>query len=463
MIKQQVYAERTRWENRCIVALDVLMFVIGFGCFAQQAAATAQFPNILIIVADDLGWNDVGFHNSEMRTPSLDRLAQRGVEFDCHYVQPECTPTRVALLTGRYPSRFGSQAMNASNQRAIPYGTPTLASMMKTLGYATGMAGKWHLGSKPEWGPNHYGFDSSYGSLAGAVGVYDHRYRLNTPFSVTWHRDEQIINGFENGTHTTDLIAQEAVRWIRQHNGERWFFYVPFHAVHTPLVEKDPRWSDMNQHLRSTDRRLYAAAVSHMDSAIGQMLQALKSQGQLEETLVLFFSDNGAQVYHRGGVYPPPDPKLSKFSSNAPFRGSKAQLYEGGYRVPAMIHWPKELEARKVEEPVHVVDWMPTFASLLGQQFSERPEWDGRNIWPLITGELETVGERTFYFTWRHDRKWEALRQGDWKIVRRKDEEWELYNLQQDPYEEVDLAKKHPQITDKLIKVFEQERAKDPD
>jgi len=446
---------------RCFgFAIATLLSVII--CLDQKGMAESRPPNILLIVADDLGWNDVGYHNPEMRTPNLDRLARHSVEFDCHYVQPECTPTRVALLTGRYPSRFGPNAMKASNERAIPIGTLTMPSMLKSLGYTTGMAGKWHLGSRPEYGPNHYGFDSSYGSLAGAVGVYDHRYRLKSPFSETWHRNERIIEGYENGTHVTDLVVRETVRWIKKDAKEPWFFYVPFHAVHVPLVERDKKWHDINRHIKSPDRCLYAAAVSHMDCAVGQMIDVLREQGQLDETLVLFFSDNGAQVNHSGGAYPDPDPKLSDFSSNSPLRGKKAQLYEGGYRVPAFLYWPQELEARKVTMPMHVVDWMPTFASLLGYKTGADPQWDGLDVWPVITGERETLGQRTFYLTWHPNRRWEALRLGDWKIVRRNGGTWELFNLQQDPYERNDLAKQQPKILDELVQSFDQERAKDP-
>jgi arylsulfatase A-like enzyme len=351
--------------------------------------------------------------------------------------------------------------MSASNERALPPGTLTMASMLKSLEYTTGMAGKWHLGSKPEWGPNRYGFDSSYGSLAGAVGMYDHRYRLNSPFAVTWHRDGEIIPGYENGTHTTDLTAHETVRWIESHADDRWFFYVPFHAVHTPIDERDEKWHAMNHHIESDDRRAFAAAVSHMDWAIGKFIEAFEKTGQLDETLVLFTSDNGAQVNHAGNAYPAPDPALKNFSSNAPLRGRKAQLYEGGYRVPASIYWPAELQSRKVEAPLHVVDWMPTFAALLEYDAREEPQWDGENIWPLLSGERETLGERTFYLTWHGDRRWESLRHGDWKIARRAGRPWELFNLREDPYEKQDVADRHPERVAELVRKFDEERAKD--
>ncbi|MCA9438320.1 MAG: sulfatase-like hydrolase/transferase [Candidatus Omnitrophica bacterium] len=170
--------------NQIQIKIPILLGILALLLFVS-APAPAQPPNILFIVSDDQGWNDIGYHNDDLRTPNLDQLAETGVRLEHHYVQPQCTPTRVALMTGRYPSRFGPHCTTASNDQSYPIGTPTLASLLQSAGYDTGLFGKWHMGSKPEWGPNHYGFDFSYGSLAGAVGMYDHRYRLNTPYAQT--------------------------------------------------------------------------------------------------------------------------------------------------------------------------------------------------------------------------------------------------------------------------------------
>ena len=426
----------------------------------QATAAAAQRPNILLIVSDDQGFNDVGYHNPEMRTPHLDGLARSGIELDCHYVQPQCTPTRVALLTGRYPSRFGLHCCEASNEQAFPIGTLTIASLLKSAGYATGMSGKWHLGSRPEWGPNHYGFDSSHGSLAGAVGMYDHRYRLDSPFAVTWHRDHEF---FEEVGHVTDLVAKEGVRWIEQHaDGDSpWFFYVPFHAVHAPLVEGDPRWHKLNAHIADFDRRLYAAAVSHMDHAIGRLLEALEQTGQRSNTLVLFTSDNGGQVNHGGNAYPPPDPKLTNFSSNLPFRGKKTEVYEGGYRVVALANWPGRLGPRKVTEPIHAVDWLPTLAGLVGQAIPADAGLDGRDVWPVLSGSKASLPSRPIYTVWGGTRRRESLRLGDWKILRNQGSEWELYDLGNDPSEQMNLADSQTQRVQELLELYQQQRSCD--
>ncbi len=440
----------------CVIACVVVSMSCGV-----WAGTAAGKPNVLFIVSDDQGWNDIGYHNPELRTPNLDALARAGVELDAHYVQPQCTPTRVALMTGRYPSRFGKHCTQASNERSYAIGTLTMAHMFKSMGYATGMSGKWHMGSLPKWGPNHHGFDYSHGSLAGAVGMYDHRYRLNRPeYTQTWHRNHEFIT--EVG-HVTDLTANEAVRWINEHRGEPWFFYVPFHAVHTPLIEGDTKWHHLNKHIADPDRRLFAAAVSHMDAAVGRMVEALEKTGQRKRTIIVFTSDNGGIAgAYPGGNYPPPDTKLAKgFSSNAPLRGGKTTAYEGGIRVPALINYPGKLPAHKLTTPMHAVDWMPTLAGVVGYKPEQDPAWDGQNVWPMLVDAEHKPAPRTIYWVWG-PRRWEALRDGDWKIVRNgAHKPWQLYDLAADPNEQTNLAQDRRDVVLKLVEKYKAERAKD--
>ncbi len=361
------------------------------------AADASPPPNIVLIVADDLGWADVGYHNPEIRSPHIDALVKTGIDLDLHYVQPQCTPTRVALLTGRYPSRFGSHCTQAANSKALPDGTSTLASLLGAAGYDTALVGKWHLGSKPEWGPNHFGFNYSYGCLAGATGIYDHRYRLTVPeFTRTWHRNEQFV---EEEGHVTELETREAIAWIEKPRSGPFFLYLPYQAVHVPLVEED-RWLATNAHIERPDRRLFAAAVSHLDDAIGRVVAALDRTGQRENTLIVFTSDNGGLHHHRGDTYPPPDPKLDDFSSNLPLRGQKSETYEGGMRVPAFVNWPGHLPPGKRSMPMHAVDWLPTLLALVGVQPDATLALDGQNMWPAVTGESTTTPERTLYWVW---------------------------------------------------------------
>jgi arylsulfatase A-like enzyme len=453
----------------CLVALS-LAVVGGRGwvAAAQDAPGTSPRPNVLVIVSDDQGWNDIGYHNERMRTPHLDSLAAQGVRLEQFYVHPQCTPTRLSLMTGRFASRFAPRTWTWTNEQAIPEHTLTMARMLGVAGYATGMAGKWHLGSKPRWGPRQYGFDHSYGSLAGGVGVYDHRYRLSRPaYAETWHRNGTFID--EMG-HRTTLVADEAVTWIEQHQGESpWFFYAPFHAPHTPMAEGNPKWWQMTRHFARGDRHLYAATLAHLDAAVGRIVDALEATGQREETLIVFFSDNGAVIGdYDGGSYPPPDPKLKAgYASNAPLRAGKKHVYEGGIRVPAFVNWGGTLSSDVVDAPTHVADWMPTFASLSGydpQGASEwnDPEWDGTDVGPLLRGERTGYAQpRRLYWVWGRGRKREAVREGAWKLIREDGSDWELYNVAEDPREQNDLSASRPQKVKALLDVYQQERAKD--
>ena len=415
--------------------------------------------NLLLVVADDQGWGDVGWNDPELRTPNLDALAASGVRLDQHYVHPQCTPTRAALLTGRYPSRFGPHANYAGNEMTFPAGTDTLASILRDAGWATGMSGKWHLGSDPNWGPLNHGFDYAHGSLAGGVGMYDHRYKLGSPYEETWHRNHTPL--FQEG-HVTDLVMEEAIGWIEGHANEPWFFYVPFHATHNPLVEFDPIWAEMNDHIDNLDRRLFGAALSHMDDAVGELASALARTGQAERTIVVFLSDNGGRhTDYNGSNFPPPDPVLQAgYSSNAPFKGGKATVWEGGIRVPAFVHWPATLPQRVHTRPMHAVDWLPTLTSWLGVDVPVGLALDGQDVSSLLHGVDLEPPDRSFYWVWGPAREYEALRHDDWKILRGSGD-WHLYDLLVDPHEVDDLAAALPAKVAELETLFEAHREKD--
>ncbi len=342
-------------------------------------------PNILLIVADDMGWADVGYYGSPIRTPHLDTLASQGVVLDQHYVAPMCTPTRAALLTGRYWSRFGNT--KPSNERVLPWNTRTLARILKMDGYHTCIVGKWHLGSLPEWGPKKFGFDYSYGSLAGGVHPYNHRYKKE-PYMQTWHRNDTLI---EQKGHVTDLIGMEAVTFIETERTGPFFLYVPFTAVHDPFDEPQA-WLDNASHIEP-DRRQYAACVSHMDATAGKMVEALDRTGQHENTVIIFFSDNGGTNGDGSLLYPEGKANVPIKGLNHPLRGWKTELYEGGIRVPAFIHWPKELKPAKVATPVHVIDWMPTICSLLDIPEPDSVKWDAVHwAYGAVFGILRGIG-----------------------------------------------------------------------
>ena len=460
---------------------------------AQQhinAADKDARPNVIVIISDDQGWADIGFNNPNVYSPHLDRLANQGVIFKNHYVMPQCTPTRVAAMTGRYPGRFGRQALSANNAPAFPRGTPTLASMFRKAGYETYLCGKWHLGSDPNHGPNHFGFDHSYGSLAGAIGMYDHRYRPGK-FEQSWHRDLKQVPGNENGTHATDLVATEACKIISQKRESPFFLYLAFHAVHTPLDERGPfteqptaidtmrpgRWAREDgipwfhdpqgiiQREKDPEKRLLLAAVHHLDHAIGQIVEALEETGQRENTLILFSSDNGPQVNWPGRAYPD-DLKLSQFNQTLPMRGKKTDVWEGGIHVPAFANWPKQIATKSVEEPVHIIDWFPTLAALIGQQANGNYDWDGIDLTPVIFDD-QTLPSRDLYWIWNKKTNRWALRYGAWKIVKygagapTQIADWQLFHLLDDPRETQNLAASHPDVVSELHQLFLRQRSKD--
>lgn len=443
------------------------LFVLSVALFATSAAAATK-PNILYIVADDLGWGDVGWHGSKFRTPNLDRLVQEGVELDRHYVQPVCSPTRTALMSGRWTGRWGPQVLGPTNLRAFPAGTTTLAVAMKQMGYATAMAGKWHLGSKPEWGPNHYGFDHSYGSLSGAVDPWTHKYRRGV-WIDTWHRDGRIYH--EEG-NATELVAQEIVQRIKT-LPEPWFVYVPFHAVHIPIDAPDEfkkPWLDTkfdDDPATNDGLQRFAAFVGQMDAKVGEFVATVDARGVRERTLIVFHSDNGG-LLGGGNAYVGKVAGTPKISSNLPLRGQKAQLYEGGVRVPAFANWKGTLAPSKVAVPMHCADWMPTLTKLVGWTKSADVTFDGQDMWPAISGADKSPKQRVIYIPLR--KSWAVL-DGDWKIIVHSNgndtiddkDRAELFNLADDPYEKNDLAKSEPKRVAKMRKLLAELRQDDLD
>ncbi|MBL8850589.1 MAG: arylsulfatase [Planctomycetaceae bacterium] len=422
-------------------------------------AAAAERPNVLFIVADDLGWSDVGWHGGFGKTPHLDRLVHEGIELDQHYVQPVCTPTRTALMSGRYPGRFGPHALAPSNLRALPLDTVTLASALRSLGYATFQAGKWHLGSRPEWGPTAFGFDHGYGTMTGAADPWTHKYRAGSPYEDTWHRDGVRLD--EEG-NATELVADEVIRRIEERKSP-WFIYVGFHAVHTPVDAPDEYkrlYDGVKFHddpvLHESRLRL-AAEVSQLDAKVGAFVEALERTGQRERTLIVFTSDNGGiESLKNAYVGAVPDSPLN--SENDPLRGQKATVYEGGIRVCAFANWPGRLAARKLAAPLHAVDWFPTIAGLVGYQPESDLHWDGVDRWPVLADAGFQPGPRTIYIASRHGF---ALRHGDWKLVQPLDREAELYNVAVDPFETTNRAQIDAGKTAELMAMLAEQQALD--
>lgn len=440
-----------------LTSLKLILFIALSVLALTRPTQAEQRPNILFIVADDLGWADVGWHQSRFRTPHLDQLVRAGVELDRHYVQPVCSPTRTALMSGRWTSRTGPHVLSPTNLRAFPAGTTTLAGALKQAGYATAMAGKWHLGSRPEWGPNHYGFDHSYGSLSGAVDPWTHEYRKG-PWQHTWHRNEKIMH--EEG-NATELVAAEIVERIRT-LPEPWFIYVPFHAVHIPIDAPDQfkkSWANVefdSDPAKNESLRRMAAFVSQMDAKVGDFVTAIDNRGVRDRTLIVFTSDNGGKT-KGGNPYVGNVAATPALSSNDPLRGEKGGLFEGGIRVPAFAHWKGKLTPRKVSAPMHVADWMPTLTKLVGWLPKEETKFDGQDIWPLVTGAEKKPEPRTIYIPMP---KQKALLHGDWKLIAYDvdkipagtDTPLHLFNLAKDPNETTNVTKQEPERTAEMLK-----------
>ncbi len=440
---------RTSWLSE--LAVLFLLFPASVFC------APSSQPNVLVIVADDLGWSDVGWHGGFAKTPRMDALVREGVELDRHYVQPVCTPTRAALLSGRYPGRFGPHALVPSNLRAMPPGTRTVASALQSVGYFTALAGKWHLGVLPEWGPNHYGFLKSYGTMTGAADPWTHKYRKG-PFEDTWHRDGSRLD--EEG-NATELVTKEAQQLIEEKRGP-WFIYVAFHAVHTPVDAPEEYKKNYDGVVFSQDPELQdsrlrmAAMVSQLDAKVGQLVDALVRTGQRENTLVVFTSDNGG-IESLKNAYVGQVRHSPLNSENDPLRGQKGTLYEGGTRVCAFAHWPGRLKPRKHTAPMHAVDWFPTIAALAGYEPKEAPQWDGINQWPALTEAAHPRWERPVYIASQNG---QSLHMGEWKLIRTP-KATELFHLAEDPFEHQECSLKHPEVVDRMLKELELQAALD--
>ena len=421
---------------------------------------TTRKPNILFILADDLGWGDVGWHGSSIKTPTLDHLAKIGLELTNHYVCPVCTPTRASLLSGRFASRFGEHATQPSNAPVFPDNYATLPVVLREGGYDTGLFGKWHLGSAPEYGPNVSGFDTAYGSLAGGVDPYNHRYKKGK-YSKTWHRNGETV---EEPGHATDLIVDKAIQWIESRKNP-WFCYLPFTAVHFPV--KAPQ-EYINLYAGETfdedpekDRsyRTYAAYASHMDGSIGRLLDTLDRLCNRENTVVVFTSDNGATPKVPATStckYPGYQPGSPLLGSNLPWRGIKGQLYEGAIRTPTILYWADHIQPGTSDTICQIADWMPTLCQLTGCQPLEDPSWDGADIWSQINNDSESSDdERLLYWNLRGNQF--AIRKGKWKLILREKEgtiPLELFDLETDPYETTDLSDAEPEVVQGTLRAY---------
>ena len=409
------------------------------GAVATAHAADRK-PHILYIVADDLGWKDVGFHGSDIRTPTIDTLAHGGARLEQFYAQPMCTPSRAALMTGRYPHRYGLQT--AVIPSAGTYGLATdewlLPQALKEAGYKTAIVGKWHLGhADRKYWPRQRGFDYQYGPLLGEIDYFTH----SAHGTRDWFRDNQPV---KEAGYVTQLLGKDAVKLIGGHDPKTpLFLYLAFTAPHAPY--QAPReYLDKYKHIADPNRRAYAAMITAMDDEIGRVLGALEKRKMRDNTLVVFQSDNGGprsarftgEVDTSKGTIP---------ADNGPYRDGKGMLYEGGTRVAALLNWPGHIKPGSVvDQPIHMVDMYPTLAGLAGASLGKSKPLDGLNVWPALAEGKPSPRDEVVYDI---EPFRAAIRKGDWKLVWRTilPAQVELFNLARDPAEKTNLADENPE------------------
>jgi len=404
--------------------------------------ARGSKPNVIFILADDLGWGDLScYGRPDYRTPNIDLLASQGLKFtDAYSASAVCTPTRVGFVTGRYPARLkiGLIEPLPANNRSVGLdpGHPTIASLLKSSGYDTALIGKWHMGFRPEWGPNAHGFDEFFGILAGAGDYHLHKTGSGEPDLY------ENLTPVERHGYLTDLFTERAVNYIRRRRTSPFYLSLHYNAPHWP-------WQDRNggERVVFTDKtiepvtmggggslKMYAEMMRILDEGVGRVMKALGAIGKERDTLVIFTSDNGGE----------------RFSYEWPFSGGKGDLLEGGIRVPAIVRWPGVVPAHRVtHQQTITMDWTATILAAAETKPAEGYPLDGIDLLPVMRPRSQ-LQERTFF--WRiYDQ--DAVRQGKWKYVRSGDRR-QLFDLSFDQHEQADFAKKNPDVLERLTAEF---------
>ncbi|QDV61912.1 sulfatase family protein [Crateriforma conspicua] len=421
-------------------------------------------PNILVIMCDDLGYADVGFNGStDIQTPNLDALAKAGTVCTSGYVaHPFCGPSRMGMMSGRYPHQFGApfnlpnsgQGADAYVEHGIDPDEVLISTVMQRSGYFTAAVGKWHMGIQSSFHPNHRGFEEYYGFLGGG-----HKY-FPQQFQGVYERQKargiQHINEYvrpleHNGRpvketeYVTDGLSREAVRII--HNAATddrpFFMFLAYNAPHTPLEAKPEDMAPF-AHIGDEKRRTYAGMVFAVDRGVGQIVDALSETSQLNDTLIVFLSDNGG--------------KTSAGADNGPLREGKGSTFEGGYRVPMFFHWPGVVNAGQTyPHPITALDFYPTFAALADASIPDGKVLDGKNVWAsLINGDNPRPDEMIYAMRHRQGFSDVGARRGPWKITRTFRSPWKLFNLEQDLSESRDLIQQYPDVAAAMIEQTKQ-------
>lgn len=473
--------------------MHIIRFLIGV-LLGAHVSRPDQPPHIILIVADDLGWNDVSFHGSQqIPTPNIDYLAKNGVTLDNYYVLPVCTPTRSALMTGRYPIHIGMQSdtIYAPNAWGVGLNETFLPQYLKKQGYKTHAVGKWHLGFyAKEYTPTYRGFDTFYGLYLGKSDYWNHT-ATQSYWGLDLHENENTVYD-QTGNYSTEVFTSEAERRIKSHNvSEPLFLYLSYQAVHSADIAGEALqapldWINKFKHIEHEQRRKYAAMVAYMDYGIGRTYQQLVAKEMIDNTVIVFTTDNGG----------PSDGFNRNWASNFPLRGVKATLYEGGVRAVGLIY-SKLLEkpGRVSKDLMHVTDWLPTFMHIANGSFMKDTPLDGVNQWNTLQNMAPSPRNEVLLnidsCTWLNA----ALRVGDWKVIQEcldGGEHWDgwypppgnatpsdehqvdqlsvkcgeipknvthctnehgycLFNVKNDPCEFNDLSKENPEVLEEML------------
>jgi len=422
-------------------------------------------PNIVFILADDLGYGDLSSYGSEtIETINIDKLAENGVKLTSYYAaQPVCSASRAAILTGVYPNRIGIyNAFGPTSDSGISHNEYTLAEMLKDNGYKTGIFGKWHLGSKKEFFPTNHGFDEFYGILySNDMWRWHPEYPEGYPQDLLLYRNENALKEIIDQSNLTKDITTESINFIEKNKDNPFFLYIAHPQPHVPLFVSED-FEDL------TGNGLYADVITEIDYSVGRVLDKIEEIGLTENTIVVFTSDNGPWLSYG-----------NHSGSSGIYREGKGTTWEGGVRVPSIIKFPNGLKPSEIDEPIMAIDWMPTFANITRSKLSQN-KIDGKNIWPLLSGEVNQSPHKKLYFYYRVN-ELHSIRMNDWKIQFSRTyrslngkkggkdgipvkyemnliDKNELYNLKDDPQERIDVYDKFPEIAKKMEELAEKAR-----
>jgi len=432
--------------KRCLLIAIISAIYLWLPCGA--ANAQERPPNVIVILVDDLGNADLGYRGSDIKTPNIDKLATGGVQLESFHGMPVCTPARAALMTGRYPMRYGLQTLVIfpNHTYGLPTDEWTLPQALKQAGYSTSMVGKWHLGhADQKFWPQNRGFDHFYGNLVGEVDYFT---KIRGGI-VDWQRDGKFL---QEKTYYLPLIGDEAVNMIeKQDKNKPFFLYFASLAPHAPYQAQKADEDRYASTIKDPTRRTYAAMITSVDDQVGRIVAALDKRGLRDNTLIIFSSDNGGprSALIATGAHSKQERSEMNVAAlpanNGELRGGKGSLHEGGVRVPTIFNWPAKLKPRVVNEPLHMVDIMPTVLALAGAKANPDKPLDGKNIWATVAEGQPSPHDDILVNV-------EAFRgaiiKGQWKLVRIAllPGKTELFDLTADPGEKNDVAAQNPDV-----------------